>query len=238
MNALSKLKVKIFVDGAEIGPMKEAYRQDFVKGFTTNPTLMKKAGITDYEAFAREVLKAIPDKPISFEVFSDEFEEMGRQARKIAGWGKNIYIKIPITNTKRESSVPLIRELSGEGLPLNVTAILTLEQVKDVAKVLNPRAMSIVSVFAGRIADTGVDPVPMMRESVGILKPNRNAELLWASSRELLNALQADACGCHIITMTNDIVKKLSMIGKDLSELSLETVQMFYKDAQAAGFRL
>jgi len=235
---LKKLKIKIFADGADINDMKAAYNQGIVRGFTTNPTLMKKAGITDYEKFAREALAEITDLPISFEVFSDDFASMEREARKIAEWGKNIHIKIPITNTQGESAVPLIQKLSHEGVPLNITAMMTLEQVHAVAKALNPEVNSIISIFAGRIADSGRDPVPLMTEASAILKPNPNAELLWASPREVLNIFHAEESGCHIITMTNDILKKLHLIGKDLDEYSLDTVKMFYNDAQSSGFKI
>ena len=232
------LRIKIFADGADISAMKEAQNSGVVKGFTTNPTLMKKAGISDYASFAKSVLKEITDYPISFEVFSDEFDEMEREARIIASWGKNVNIKIPITNTKGHSSIPLIKELSADGLSLNITAILTLEQVDAVANALSSKVQSIVSVFAGRIADTGRDPMPIMRKSAEMLRSNTNAELLWASSRELLNIMQAEACGCHIITVTNDLIKKLQMVNKDLEELSLDTVKMFYNDARTAGYRI
>ena len=239
MSHLKDLKIKIFADGADIKTMVEQYKSGTIQGFTTNPTLMQKNGITEYEAFAKEVLKNIPDKPISFEVFSDEFDDMERQAKKISSWGKNINVKIPITNTKSESSIPLIKKLSGDGLSLNITAILTLDQVRAVKEVLNPNVYSIVSVFAGRIADTGRDPVPYMTEASRILKPLLpNAELLWASSRELLNIFQAEASNCQIITVTPDIIKKLGNINKDLGELSLDTVKMFYQDAHKAGFKL
>lgn len=232
------LKIKIFADGADIKAMLEQQKSGIVQGFTTNPTLMQKNGITEYESFAKEVLKNITDKPISFEVFSDEFDEMERQAKKIASWGKNITVKIPITNTKGTSSIPLIKKLSGDGLPLNVTAILTLDQVRAVKEVLNPKVYNIVSVFAGRIADTGRDPMPYMIESAKILKPLQSTELLWASSRELLNIFQAEEAGCQIITVTSDIIKKLSNLNKDLTELSLDTVKMFYQDACKAGFKI
>ena len=230
--------IKIFADGADVGEMKRIYKEGKVKGFTTNPTLMRKAGVADYEAFAKEVLREIRDLPISFEVFSNEFDAMEREALKIASWGKNVNVKIPITNTHGESSAPLIKKLSAAGVTLNVTAILTVEQVKTVAGVITPASKTIVSVFAGRVADTGRDPVPDMKEAVQILKPNPNAELLWASSREVLNIFQAASCGCHIITVTNDILKKLSMVGKDLTVLSLDTVKMFYEDARAAGYKI
>jgi len=238
MSAVKNLKIKLFADGADISAIKEAYREGVVKGFTTNPTLMKKAGVTNYEDFAKAVLSEIPDLPISFEVFSDEFADMEKEARKIAGWGPNVNIKIPITNTRGESSVPLIKKLSADGLSLNITAILTMKQVKDAAGALSDGVKSIVSVFAGRIADTGRDPVPYMTEAATILKSRPAAELLWASSRELINIFQAEQCGCHIITVTNDILKKMSMVGKDLAALSLDTVKMFYHDAQSAGYKL
>lgn len=233
---LKDLKIKIFADGADLKTMTEQYKSGVVKGFTTNPTLMQKNGIHDYESFAKEVLKKIPDMPISFEVFSDDFNDMERQAKKIAGWGSNVTVKIPITNTKNQSSVSLIKKLSTEGLSLNVTAVFTVEQVKAVKEALNPKVYNIVSVFAGRIADTGRDPMPYMIESSKILKSMSKVDLLWASSRELLNIFQAEACGCQIITVTSDILKKLSMVGKDLNELSLDTVKMFYQDACKAGF--
>jgi len=232
------MKVKLFLDGAEIAQMKAAYAARSVMGFTTNPTLMRKAGITDYEAFAREAIAAIPDLPISFEVFSDDFTTMEREARKIASWGGDTYIKIPITNTAGDSACPLIKHLSKDGISLNVTALMTLDQVKDVAAAIDPKSRSIISVFAGRIADTGIDPVPMMAESVRILSSIPKAELLWASPRELLNLFQAEECGCHIITATKDIVNKMSLVGKDLDEYSLETVKMFYFDACAAGYKI
>ena len=232
------LRIKLFMDGAEIGPMREAYRSRAVSGFTTNPTLMRKAGINDYERFAREVIEAIPDLPVSFEVFADDFPTMEREARKIASWGGDTYIKIPITNTKRDSAVPLIRLLSAEGFSLNVTAMLSLAQVEAVAAAVSPQARTIFSVFAGRVADTGVDPVPLMRRAADCIADNPKGELLWASPRELLNLFHAEEAGCHIITATPDIIKKLELVGKDLEEYSLETVQMFYRDAVAAGFSI
>ena len=238
MPSIKDLKIKIFADGADIKAMVEAYREGIVKGFTTNPTLMKKNGISNYESFAKEVLKNIPDRTISFEVFSDEFDEMERQAKEIASWGKNINVKIPITNTKGQSSIPLIKKLSSDGLSLNITAILTVEQVKIVKEVLNPNVYNIVSVFAGRTADTGRDPMPYMIECSKILKPLPKTDLLWASSRELLNIFQAEQSGCQIITVTNDILKKLANVDKDLTELSLDTVKMFYNDACQAGFKI
>lgn len=237
MNPLSQLKVQIFADGADKKSMLDLYSNPLIKGLTTNPSLMKKVGITDYEAFAREVLQTVKDKPISFEVFSDEFPEMKRQALKIAAWQKNVYVKIPITNTRSESALPLIRELAHQGVQLNVTAILTLDQVRGVADALNPAVASVVSVFAGRVADTGRDPEPMMRECRTILANQPKAELLWASVREVLNIWQAEECGCQIVTVPHDILNKaLKMAGMDLAALSLDTVKMFAQDAQAAGF--
>ena len=235
---IPQFKIKLYADGADIEGMIEEYKKGIASGFTTNPTLMKKAGIKSYEEFAKSALKAIPDLPISFEVFSDDFSGMEREARKIGGWGDNVYIKIPVTNTKGESTAPLVKMLSDDGLKLNVTAILTVDQVKTVAKALSHSTPSIVSVFAGRIADTGIDPTPIMKESAKILKSNPKAELLWASTRELLNLIQAESCGCHIITITNDVLKKVPLVGKDLRELSLETVQMFYNDAKGAGYKI
>ena len=238
MPNVKDLKIKIFADGADLNAMLEQYKNGSVKGFTTNPTLMRKNGVSDYESFAKEVLKNIKDLPISFEVFSDDFNEMEQQANKIASWGANVNVKIPITNTKQQSSIPLVKKLSAAGLSLNVTAILTLDQVRQVKEALNPNVYSIVSVFAGRIADTGRDPMPIMKESAQILKPLKNTDLLWASSRELLNIFQAEEVGCQIITVTPDIVKKMSGVNKDLAELSLDTVKMFYSDACAAGFKI
>ena len=238
MNALDNLKVKIYADGADRDGMLEMYAKSYIQGFTTNPTLMKKAGITDYKAFAHEILQAIPDRPISFEVFADEFTDMERQALEIKTWGENVYVKIPVSNTRQEMAYDLIERLSGAGVHLNVTAILTLEQVQNVADALKDGPDSIVSVFAGRIADTGLDPVPVMQEALTLLKVAPKAELLWASPREVLNIYQADNIGCHIITATNDLIRKLALGGKDLAEYSLETVQMFYDDAQSAGYTL
>ena len=238
MPALTDLRVKIFADGADFDGIMKMYANPLIKGFTTNPTLMRKAGIADYEAFARKLLAAVPDRPVSLEVFADEFDEMERQAMAIASWGRNVNVKIPVTNTKREFSGTLIRKLSAAGVVLNVTAILTLDQVKRVAECLSPNTAAIVSVFAGRIADTGVDPVPMMAEAVNILKARPKAELIWASPRELLNIYHADSVGCHIITVTNDVLAKLALIGKNHDEYSLETVQMFHRDASAAGFSI
>ena len=230
------MRVKLFMDGADINDMVAWSKNPRISGFTTNPTLMRKAGINDYEAFAKEAIRAIPNRPISFEVFSDDFSEMEEEAHIIHGWGGDTYIKIPITNTKGESAIPLIQTLSAAGYSLNVTAIMTLAQVQAVADAINPKARTIISVFAGRIADTGIDPIPVMQKSLRMLKDNKKAELLWASPRELLNIVQADECGCHIITATPDILKKLELIGKNLEAYSLETVKMFYNDAKAAGF--
>jgi len=235
---LADLKVKLFADGAEKASMLELYAKPYIRGFTTNPTLMRKASIADYQAFARDILSVIPDRPISFEVFADEFDEMERQARLINTWGPNVYVKIPVTNTRRESSCPLIHELSHDGIKINVTAMLTLNQVCAVAEALAGGAPSDVSVFAGRIADTGVDPVPIMEQAVRLLRPHPQIELIWASPRELLNVFQADAIGCHIITATPDILKKLSLVGKDLEGYSLDTVKMFADDAARSGFSL
>ena len=238
MPSVSQLKVKIFADGADKAGMLDMYKNPHVKGFTTNPSLMRKAGVTDYEAAARDIAKAIPDRSISFEVFADDFGEMERQARRITTWGKHVSVKIPVTNTKRESALPLVRKLSQEGIALNVTALFTLEQVQGVVDAAKGGAPCFVSVFAGRIADTGIDPVPIMAESVNRLRAAPNTELIWASPRELLNIFQADEIGCQVITVTNDIIKKLSLVGKDQNEYSLETVKMFYEDGKAAGYKL
>jgi transaldolase len=238
VNRTFDLRIKLFADGADKAGMLEMARLPYVAGFTTNPTLMRKAGVVDYKAFAREILQAIPDRPISFEVFSDEFAEMERQARLIAAWGANVYVKIPVTNTRSEPSYGLIRRLREAGIKLNVTAILTLEQVREVAAALAGETPSVVSVFAGRIADTGRDPVPLMAAAVELMRPYPGEELLWASPRELLNVFQADAVGCHIITATNDVLKKLALVGKDLTAYSLDTVKMFHDDARQAGYTL
>jgi transaldolase len=238
LTALADLRVKIFGDGADLPGMLALYRLPYIRGFTTNPTLMNKAGIRDYRAFAQAVVSAIPDRPVSFEVFSDEFPEMERQAREIATWGPHVYVKIPITNTRRESACPLVRLLSRDGIRVNVTAVMTLAQVRDVAACLQGGAPSCVSVFAGRIADTGRDPVPIMAEAVQILRQAPPAELIWASPRELLNIFQADEIGCHIITVTQDILSKLANVGKDLEQYSLETVEMFHRDAVKAAYQL
>lgn len=238
MTAVDGLKIKIFADGADLAGMRALYAQPYIQGFTTNPTLMRKAGISDYRAFAREVLAAIPDRPISFEVFSDEFPEMDRQAREIASWGEHVYVKIPVTNTRRESAMPLVRRLSADGVKVNVTALMSLAQVRDTVAAVADGAPSCISVFAGRIADTGRDPIPLMSAALELLALAPRAELIWASPRELLNVIQADAIGCHIITVTSDILKKLSTVGRDLDDYSLDTVQMFRTDAVAAGFQL
>lgn len=233
-----KLRIDLYADGADVRDMIAARESGIVKGFTTNPTLMKKSGVTDYEAFAKEALKAVAGMPISFEVFADDFAEMERQARKICTWGEAVFVKIPITNTKAESAIPLIKRLSAAGVKLNITAILTVKQVRETVDALHPNTPAIVSVFAGRIADTGRDPIPLMKESAAITKQKPKAQLLWASPRELLNIYHAEECGCHIITVTSDILKKLAMVGKPLQELSLDTVKMFFNDAGAAGFKL
>lgn len=238
MTAVDELKVKIFADGADKTGMLEMYAKPFVRGLTTNPTLMRKAGVVDYQAFAKDILTEIKDKPISFEVFSDDFKEMEAQAMKIAAWGGNVYVKIPVMNTQRHAAYDLIERLSARGVKLNVTAVMTLAQVRDVVAVLDANTASYVSIFAGRIADTGRDPVPLMTAAVELLKVNARAELIWASPRELLNIFQADQVGCHVITVTNDILKKLSTVGYDLDAYSLDTVTMFYKDARAAGYSL
>jgi transaldolase len=238
MKKVEELKVKIFADGADKAGMIEMYEKPFVKGLTTNPTLMKKAGIKDYRAFCKDILSSIKDKPLSFEVFSDDFKEMERQALEIASWGDNVYVKIPITNTKQEACYGLVKKLADQRVKLNVTALMTLDQVRNVVASLDPNIPSYVSVFAGRIADTGYDPVPLMATAVKILKAAPAAELIWASPREILNIFQADEIGCHVITVTNDILKKLDLVGYDLNDYSLDTVKMFYADAIAAGFKL
>lgn len=232
------MRVKIFADGAEKSAMLKLYGNPAITGFTTNPTLMRKAGIVDYEVFARDIVEAIPDRPISFEVFADEFDEMERQGEKIATWGENVYVKIPVTNTRGESSAPLVRRLAGRGVKQNVTALMTLQQVEEVAAALSDGPAANISVFAGRVADTGVDPLPLMRRALEIMAPHPQLELIWASPRELLNIVQADEIGCHIITVTGDILGKLSLLGKNLEEYSLDTVKMFRNDAIASGFGL
>lgn len=233
-----QLGVKLFGDGADKGAMLELYANPLIRGFTTNPTLMRKAGVTNYEAFAHDILSAIPDRPISLEVFADEFPEMKRQALLIAGWGANVYVKIPVTNTQGHPSTKLIHRLSHAGVKVNVTAMLTLEQAREAVAALAGGAPSCISIFAGRIADTGCDPVPIMAAAVELLRRHPQIELIWASPRELLNVFQADAIGCHIITATADILKKLSLVGKDLSEYSLDTVKMFHDDAKKSGYAL
>src|ERR1035438_5972688 len=232
------LKVKMFADGADKATMMELYRNPMIQGFTTNPTLMRKAGIADYGEFARDILSSIADRPISLEVFADEFDDMERQARLIAGWGENVYVKIPVTNTRREPSLDLICRLTHAGIKLNVTALLTLDQVRDVTAALAGGAPSCVSVFAGRIADTGRDPVPLMAAAVEMVSIHPGMELIWASPRELLNIFQADSIGCHIITATPDVLDRKSVVGKDLDDYSLDTVKMFHSDAQKSGFTI
>jgi transaldolase len=238
MKNIENLNIKIFADGANKVEMLEMNRRNYIKGLTTNPTLMRKAGISNYREFCKDILQEINVKPVSFEVFSDDFMDMERQANEIASWGENVYVKIPITNTKGESCIDLVGRLSRAKVKLNVTALTTLNQVSGLIKSLNPVVPSYVSIFAGRIADTGVDPVPLMQEAVNILKVCPSAELIWASPRELLNIFQAENIGCHAITVTNDIIKKLQLVGYDLNSYSLDTVKMFYQDAIAAGFKL
>jgi transaldolase len=238
MKTLDQLKVKIFADGADLDGILKLYCNPYIKGFTTNPTLMRKSGISDYEKFSRQVLEKISDRPISLEVFSDEFDEMERQAHKIATWGKNVYVKIPVTNTRGESSAELVRRLASDGVHLNVTALMTNDQVSIASEALGSHIPAYISVFAGRVADTGRDPMPQMKEAVKIMSAYPNQELIWASPRELLSIFQADEIGCHVITVTHDILKKLTLVGKDLDEYSLDTVKMFYSDAQKAGYKL
>ncbi len=236
--SVTELTIKLFADGADVAGMRELSRNPLIRGFTTNPTLMRKAGVTDYRLFAQDILQAIPDRPISFEVFSDEFAEMERQAWEIWQWGPNVYVKIPITNTRGESSYDLVRHLADGGVKVNVTAMLALDQVEHILPALVGGPASYVSVFAGRVADTGLDPVPIMAAAVELLRPYPNVELIWASPRELLNVFQADAIGCHIITATHDILHKLLLVGKDLHAYSLDTVKMFYEDAKKGGYTL
>ncbi len=238
VQTLTDLKVKIFADGANRNAMLELYRNPLIRGFTTNPTLMRQAGVTDYGTFARDILQAIPDRPISLEVFADEFDEMERQALEMASWGDNVYVKIPVTNTRGEPSNPLVRRLAQGGVKVNVTALLSLDQVRCIIPSLAHGPMSYISVFAGRVADTGQDPMPLMEEAVRLLRPFPSIELIWASPRELFNVFQADAAGCHIITVAHDILKKLCLVGKNLHEYSLETVKMFYEDGRKAGYAL
>ncbi|MGA7220098.1 MAG: transaldolase [Candidatus Sulfotelmatobacter sp.] len=238
MKSVSELRVQIFADGADKASMLELYRQPYIKGFTTNPTLMRKAGVTDYERFALEILEHISDRPISFEVFADDEIEMERQARKIARWASNVYVKIPVTNTHRAPMSSLIRRLSADGIQVNATALLALEQVRQIAQALKGGAPSYISVFAGRVADTGRDPVPLMKSALEIMAPEPQMQLVWASPRELLNICQADDIGCQIITVTSDVLKKIPLIGKDLHEYSLETVKMFHNDAAQSKYTL
>jgi transaldolase len=238
MKSINNLKIKIFADGADKENMFAMNDKSFIKGLTTNPTLMRQSGIKNYKAFCKDILSVIKEKPISFEVFSDDFTEMERQAYEIASWGSNVYVKIPITNTKREPCYSTVNNLSNNKVKVNVTAIMTIQQVNEIAKVLNPQVLSYVSIFAGRIADTGVDPLPIMSKALSILKNTSNSELIWASPRELLNLFQAESIGCHIITVTNEILKKLSLVGYSLDEYSLDTVKMFYNDAVVAGYKL
>ena len=235
---LYNLNIKIYADGANLNSILELNKNPIIKGFTLNPTLLKASKVKEFLPFAKEVLSHIKDKPISFEVFSDDFNEMYRQAKEISSWGENVYVKIPITNTKKQACYELVSKLAKHKVKLNVTALMTLDQVRQVADVLDPNIPSYVSVFAGRIADTGRDPIPLMAEAVNVLKALPASELIWASPRELLNIFQADEIGCQVITVTNDIIKKLSMIGYDLELYSLDTVQMFYNDAKAAGYKL
>jgi transaldolase len=238
MTALSQLAVKIFADGADKASMLDLCAQPYIRGLTTNPTLMRKAGVKDYRAFARDILSEITGKPVCFEVLADEFPEMERQAREIAAWADNVYVKIPVTNTRRVSSAPLVRALAADGIKVNVTAITTLAQVGETVAALASSTPSFVSVFAGRIADTGVDPVPVMAQAVELLRAKPYSQLIWASSRELVNIFQAEAVGCHAITLTGDILARLPLIGRDLADYSLDTVKMFYDDARRAGFSL
>lgn len=238
MKKIADLNVKIFADGADRDEMVEMYAKPYIDGLTTNPTLMRKAGIKEYRAFCKEILIDIKDKPLSFEVFSDDFADMERQAEEIASWGENVYVKIPVTNTKRETCYKLVKKLASQKIKLNVTAIMTLDQVREVVESLDPFVPSYVSIFAGRIADTGLNPIPIMDEALKILKVAPSAELIWASPRELLNIFQADEIGCHIITVTNDLLRKLPLVGYNLEDYSLDTVKMFHKDALEAGYKL
>ena len=235
---VANVKIKIFADGANVAEILEVAQNPLIKGFTTNPTLMFRSGVVDYEAFAREVLEQVTTLPVSFEVIADDFAEMSRQARRLASWGDNVLVKIPITNTHGNSCAPLIKELAADGLRLNVTALTTIGQVQSITDVLNPEVPMIVSVFAGRIADTGIDPIPVMDQSLKLLAPYPLAELLWASPREILNIVQATIVGCHIITVTNDLLAKLSSLDRDLETVSLDTVRMFYNDAVRSGLTL
>ena len=238
MNKLDVLKIRIFADGADLAEMVTLAQRYFISGFTTNPTLLRKAGVLDYEVFARSVLEKITTLPISFEVFSDDLDEMIIQGQKIAAWGENVYVKIPITNTKGTSTSRVVSSLVNQGIKVNVTALMTSRQVEQISESLDPDIPSYISVFAGRVADTGVDPIPLMKQSINILKPNNSAELIWASPRELLNIFQANDIGCHIITATGDILNKLELVHRDLENYSLETVKMFYEDAKKSGLTI
>ncbi len=238
LTGTDELRVKIFADSADVAEMAVHYRNPLIKGFTTNPTLMHKAGVRDYEAFAAEVVTAIPDRPVSFEVFSDDFDDMEREALKIAGWGDNLNVKIPVTNTAGESAVPLLRRLAGQGVKLNVTAVFTAVQVGHVVAALADASPGYISLFAGRVADTGRDPCPVVEEALRMMEAHPHLELIWASPREIFNVVQADAIGCHVITLTGGLLKKLALLGKDLDAFSLETVKMFHDDARSAGYRL
>lgn len=235
---LDNLRIKVFADGADLGDILELAMDPLVAGFTTNPTLMRKAGVTDYREFARRALEAVPDRPFSFEVFADDFDEIEEQALMISSWGDNVYVKIPVTNCRGEASNELLYRLAHAGVSVNVTALMTVDQVRDARDCLTGGPPAFISLFAGRIADTGRDPVPMVHEALELLRETPQLRLIWASPREVLNIFQADAAGCHVITATSDIVRKLALVGKDLGEFSLETVRMFYADAQAAGYRL
>jgi len=238
MTKLSDLRVKIFADGADLDGIQAMSGNSWIKGFTTNPTLMRKAGVADYKSFALQVLEVVPDRPVSFEVFADEFQEMEQQALEISSWGRNVYVKIPVTNTRGQFSGALVERLTRVGVQVNVTAVFTPQQVRAITGHLAAGTPSIISVFAGRIADTGVDPIPVMREALEIMRAKPKAELIWASPREVLNIFEANEIGCHIITVTNNILGKLSLVGKDHDQYSLETVEMFYKDAVAAGYSI
>jgi transaldolase len=238
MPTVADLKIKIFADGADHDSLMSLYAKPYIRGFTTNPTLMRKANVANYEEFARKLLTRIKDRPVSFEVFADDFDEMETQALTIASWGANVNVKIPVSNTRKQFAGNLIEKLCARGVVVNVTAVFTLAQVRQIALVLNPEVPAIVSVFAGRIADTGVDPVPMIKEALSILSDHPKAELLWASPREVLNIFQANDAGCHIITVSSEILGKLKDVGKDLTEFSLETVTMFYRDAASAQYSI
>jgi transaldolase len=234
----NNLRTKIFSDCADLDTIIELSKDAGIRGFTTNPTLMRKAGISDYEAFARDALQVVTDRPLSLEVFADDLPEMEAQARIIASWGPNVNVKIPVTNTRREFTGPIVKRLASEGVIVNVTALMTVDQVRAVTECLSPDVPAFVSVFAGRVADTGRDPLPLMRAAVEVLRQRPQAELIWASPREVLNIVHADSIGCHVITVTRDLLAKLSLFGKDLDDYSLETVEMFYRDASKAGYQI